>query len=156
MKKYTQIISLSLLFLYSILFTPPAFAKESMTATELLNMISNAKEKQVVLVNFYASWCPPCREEIPHLIQLRKKFASDKVLIIGINLDKSQEIMNAFDKEYKINYPTFHDMGSIQSTYRINAVPFTLVYSKSGKPIYAQAGFADEETLEEAITYGLN
>lgn len=153
MKRYILFSSLFLLF--NLLLTPASFAKQDLSSTELLSMIAQAKGKQAVLVNFYASWCPPCRKEIPHLIRLRKQFNNEELLIIGINLDRSQSIMQNFDKQFKINYPTFHDDGSIQSTYRVMAIPFTLIYSKSGKPVYAQAGFDNAEVLEKAITYGL-
>ena len=132
-----------------------AYAKNTIRDDELLNLIAGAKGKQVVLVNFYASWCPPCREEMPHLINLRKKYSEDELIMIGINLDESADIMKDFNKKMAVNYTTFHDTGAIQRLYRVEAVPFTVIYGKNGNSIYAKAGYVSEETLTKTVEYGI-
>ena len=72
MKKILINLTFALL-VFAFTLTGSALAKDNIQANELLSLIADAKGKQVVLVNFYASWCPPCNEEIPHLIQLREK-----------------------------------------------------------------------------------
>lgn len=131
-----------------------AYAK-TIQANDLLNLIVDAKGKQVVLVNFYASWCPPCVEEVPHLVNLRKKYSEEELKIIGINLDESVDTMTKFNTRMGINYTTFSDTGSIQNLYRIDSIPFTIIYGKSGNTIYAQAGYASENALTKVIEYGM-
>jgi len=132
-----------------------AYAKDTIQPNDLLNLIAEAKGKQVVLVNFYASWCSPCNEEIPHLITLREKYSEDELVMIGINLDETLDIMKSFNEKMAINYTTFHDKGSIQSLYRVSSIPFTVVYGKNGNTIYAKVGYASEATLTNTIEYGI-
>ncbi len=70
--------------------------------------ISNVKE-EMVLVNFFATWCPPCKGEIPYLVDLKKKYEG-KLFIAGIlvNDDSSNEALQGFIKEYGINYFVSH------------------------------------------------
>ncbi len=134
-----------------------SFGSEIRTSGDLLNAVAEAKEKQVVIINFYASWCGPCREEIPHLIEIRKQFPKDKLKIIAINLDDSKETMQAFNKKAGINYESHHDgTGDIQQFFGIQSIPFNLVYSKNGKAIYASPGTINQKRLTEIIEYGLN
>lgn len=133
------------------------FGKEISTSNDLLNVVAEAKGKQVVIINFYASWCPPCREEIPHLIEIRKKYSKNELKIIAINLDESKETMQAFNQKAGINYESHHDgTGSIQQFFGIKGIPFNLVYSKNGKAVYASPGTINQQRLTEIIEYGLN
>ena len=132
-----------------------AYAKNTIQGDELLDLIAGAKGKQVVLVNFYASWCPPCREEMPHLVNLRKKYSEDELIMIGINLDENVAVMDDFNKKMGVNYTTFHDIGEIQRLYRVGSVPFTVIYGKNGNSIYAKAGYMSEETLIKTVEYGM-
>lgn len=132
-----------------------AFAGDIQNSSDLLSEISKSKDKQVVLVNFYASWCGPCRAEIPHLISIRKKYSENDLKIIAINLDDSKNTMEKFNKEMGINYSTFHDSGSIQQFFMVQGIPFNLVYGKNGDAVYADSGIISEQRLTEIIEYGL-
>ena len=126
----------SLLFLLISGFQ--CFAKEIQTSTDLLNEIAHASKKQVVLVNFYASWCSPCRQEIADLIEIRKTFSQEQLKIIGINLE------------------TYHDFqGQISGFFNFQGIPFNIIYGKNGKAVYAQSGSIPFEKLSDLIEYGL-
>ncbi len=154
MKKILINLTFALL-VFAFTLTGSALAKDNIQANELLSLIADAKGKQVVLVNFYASWCPPCNEEIPHLIQLREKYSEDELIMIGINLDQDASTMKKFNKKTGLNYTTFHDTGAIQNLYNISAIPFTVVYGKKGNTIYAEAGYVDAKTLIKTVQYGM-
>ena len=154
MKKIFPIFALLLMF-FGFNADGLASGTKTIRENELLNLIAEAKGKQVVFVNFYASWCPPCRKEMPHLINIRKQYSEDELIMIGINLDETVETMEAFNKHMAVNYKTFHDTGALQRLYRVESVPFTVIYGKSGNAVYAQAGYADEKTLKKTIEYGL-
>lgn len=147
------------LLLAAICFTglsiSQAFAGDIQNSSDLLSEISKSKDKQVVLVNFYASWCGPCRAEIPHLISIRKKYSENDLKIIAINLDDSKNTMEKFNKEMGINYSTYHDSGSIQQFFMVQGIPFNLVYGKNGDAVYADSGIISEQRLTEIIEYGL-
>lgn len=133
-----------------------SYAGDIKTSTDLLDEIAKSSNKQVVLVNFYASWCPPCRQEIQELIELRKQFSPDQLRIIGINLDEEKTAMLDFNKNAGINYETYHDFqGNIYGFFNFQTIPFNIVYSKAGKAIYANAGAVPLQRLTELIEYGL-
>jgi thiol-disulfide isomerase/thioredoxin len=66
-------------------------------------------EGQVVLINFWATWCVPCREEIPDFVELQSKYAADGFIILGISIDTIDVAeVKEFADEYKINYPVLY------------------------------------------------
>lgn len=152
--KFIKTLAVCLIFL--AMTAAQTFAGDIRTSSDLLDSIAACKGKQVVIVNFYASWCPPCREEIPHLINIRNKFSEDTVKIIAVNLDESKEIMQEFNQKAGINYNTYHDStGDIQGFFSIQSIPFNLIYSKNGKAVYASPGSIPESRLTELVEYGL-
>lgn len=152
--KFVKTIAFCLFFL--TVLTSQSLAEEIRTSSDLLDEIASSKGKQTVIVNFYASWCLPCREEIPHLIDIRNKYSREELKIIAINLDESLNAMQEFNKKAGINYQTFHDgTGEIQSFFSIQSIPFNIVYGKSGKAIYASPGSISAQRLSELVEYGL-
>mgnify|MGYP001107922571 FL=1 len=133
-----------------------SYAGDIKTSNDLLNEIASSSNKQVVIVNFYASWCPPCREEIKDLIKVREQFSANDLRIIAVNLDDEASTMQAFNKKAGINYETWHDFqGNISSFFNFQSIPFNIVYSKAGKAIYAKPGAIPLQRLTDLIEYGL-
>ncbi|TLX75810.1 TlpA family protein disulfide reductase [Labilibacter sediminis] len=104
--------------------------------------LSSLKGK-VVLVNFFATWCPPCRKELPYVEeQVWKKYKNNpnfKLLVVGRN--HSQEELIAFNKD-KFEMPFYPDKDrQIFSKFAINTIPRNYVINKQGKIIYASTGF---------------
>lgn len=90
--------------------------------------------KKLIMVNFWASWCPPCRYETPDLINLQEEF-KDKLLIVGVALDNTVEPVKVFAQRYKFNYPIVHDSsGEISYLYGgITSIPTTFIINYEGK-----------------------
>ena len=98
---------LALLLACVALLLAPVAARaqgQSIGTTPLLDLVAAAKGKVVVL-NFFASFCPPCRMEIPGLMKLRSQFSPDEVEIIGISVDNTLTDMDEFARNYDFNYP---------------------------------------------------
>jgi peroxiredoxin len=99
---------------------------------------------QVIVVNFWATWCPPCLEEIPVFIELQKRFADRGLQIIGIALQQAHEIRD-FADEMKINYPVLvgeQDVIRITTEYgnNIGALPYTAIINRDGKIAFVKRG----------------
>lgn len=118
--------------------------------TSLLDLIASFRGK-VVVVNFFASFCPPCRKEIPGLIELRTRFSPDEVEIIGISVDNRLEDMETFVQKYDFNYPVYYGGEELAFAYRVSAIPHNVIYDRVGRMIYNQAGYLAEGDLADLL-----
>ncbi|MGD2119822.1 MAG: TlpA disulfide reductase family protein [Chromatiales bacterium] len=108
----------------------------------------------VVVLNFWASWCPPCRKETPDFIELQNRHQG-KVQFVGIAIDDQQPVAE-FAKSFGINYPTLlGDMAAIEMSRqlgnRFSGLPFTAIFDREGKLQHAHTGGLSRETLEKQL-----
>jgi peroxiredoxin len=96
-----------------------------------------------VVLDLWATWCPPCRAEIPQLIDLQKKFKGKAVMIVGVSLDDTKSKAVDFAKAQGINYTVAHDPrgAKVGGLYQIKGIPATYVIDKKGVIRYAHSGF---------------
>lgn len=125
--------------------TPP-----QVDAAKLLDMVSMNKGK-VVVINFFATWCPPCREEIPGLIALSKTYPTEKVTFIGISVDQDPKKLAPFMQSMEIKYPVFQAAEDIPQLFGVRTIPHNVVYDTEGKLVANQPGFVSEADLREFI-----
>jgi len=116
----------------------------------LLSEIDQHKGKVVVL-NFFATWCEPCREEIPGLVNLRRHYPVDKVAILGISLDENPALVPPFVGKYGINYPVKMASADVLRMFNIRSVPHNTVYDVAGRLVANQPGLIAEEDFKDAI-----
>ena len=104
---------------------------------------------KVVLVNFWATWCPPCREEIPDLIALQAKY-QDTLQIIGVAQDSgSPEDVRKFAADHGMNYPTVLSTPEIEKLFPgVSALPTTFVLDRDGKLAQKHVGMLDPARTE--------
>jgi thiol-disulfide isomerase/thioredoxin len=111
---------------------------------------------KILIINFWATWCPPCLEEIPEFIALQEQYSSKGLQFIGIAID-DQDSVEEYLASIKINYPML--IGSItgialahQLGNSVDTVPFTLVVDRQGQIIYRHPGVFSREQITEIIT----
>lgn len=125
-------------------------AAETIDAGQLLKMVADNKGK-VFVVNVFASWCPPCRDEIPGLVNVRRAFPEDTLRMLGVSVDKEPKALAAYMKELSINYPVRLARGDFIQRVGVTAVPQLLIYNKKGELAINHRGLVDEEDLKNAI-----
>ncbi|WP_320173862.1 TlpA disulfide reductase family protein [Maridesulfovibrio sp.] len=113
---------------------------DTVNAQGIQEIIAKSKGK-VVLVNFWATWCPPCRAEIPELIELRKKFSDDDLVMIGVSVDQDSDAVDEFMlKNEKFNYPVYFAAEDVGASFRIQSIPRTMLYDPAGQRVFDKEG----------------
>lgn len=97
---------------------------------------------QVVVVDFWASWCKPCRQSIPWLNGLRERYASQGLTIIGVNVDAERADAEKFQREVPIDFEVLYDpQGKLAEQFDVQGMPSTFVYDRDGKLVRTLLGF---------------
>lgn len=111
--------------------------------------LSDMKGK-VRLVDFWATWCPPCREEIPGFIALQKKYQAKGLEVIGVSVDQGgPEKVNDFVKKQGINYLSLMSSSEAEAAYGgIRSIPTTFLIDRKGKVVKKYLGATPMETFE--------
>lgn len=109
--------------------------------------------RKVVIVNFWATWCGPCRKEIPDFIEFYKSYKEKGVEILGVSLDREGwEKVTPFLKQNPINYPVVLGNGDIAGKFsNFNAIPTTFIIDKSGKIVDEHTGVMTRSQLEAKV-----
>ncbi len=124
------------------------------------NVSSEALKGKVLIIDFWASWCPPCREEIPGFIELQKRYGDMGLQVIGFSCDRIPKEHNAFLKKKHVNYPSIFLSTSngdkIRAAFEkeigsIKAIPTTLIVDKKGTIVFKHVGYADTAAFEKFI-----
>ena len=108
---------------------------------------------KVLLVTFFTTWCPPCRQEIPTLIKLQADFGSQGFSVIGMSLDKKgPKVVVKMIKKEKINYPVVMAKGKTAGSFGgVIGVPTSFLVNKQGEIVKRYSGYIPRSTLEEDI-----
>ena len=98
-----------------------------------VNLLEVIGKNQVTLVNFWATWCPPCRGEIPELNRFYQKYGKQKVTLLAVNLQEEPSKVKTFVKKNRMEFPVLTDTaGKVARLYKIYAIPTTLVVDSRG------------------------
>lgn len=120
--------------------------------------LSDQKGK-VVLMNIWATWCPPCREETPELVALYNQYKDQGLVILGVSIDEQGEsVVRPFIKEFKVSYPIYIDKDeTVMEKYGpVMGIPTTYIIDKQGKIRYFAVGALTKKELEPRIKQLLN
>lgn len=104
-----------------------------------------------VIVNFFASWCPPCQEEMPLLVELERQLDAEKEILLGVNMtsqEKNVKDVQVFMDHYNASFPVVYDKdGKVMKDYRIIGIPTTIVVNENGMIERRINGMITEEML---------
>jgi thiol-disulfide isomerase/thioredoxin len=112
---------------------------------------------KVVLLNFWATWCGPCKLEIPWLVALQEQYRGDLV-VLGFSVDDTVEKMRPYATDMQINYPLLVGLGreDVQDAYGpLWALPLTVIIDRAGNISYRHTGIATQEEFDQAIQAAL-
>jgi len=109
---------------------------------------------QVVLINFWATWCGPCRKEMPFLEQIQKKYAPLGFTMVGVNVEEDTRLMDAFLNDVPVTFPILLDpANSVSKLYNVSAMPSTVIVDRKGNVRFIHQGYkpGDESKYQDMI-----
>lgn len=114
--------------------------------------LSDYKGKVVVL-DFWATWCPPCRKEIPRFIELYNRYRSRGLAVIGVSMDESTADIKRFAKKFKMNYPILLGAGrdDLEGAFGSHPLPAAFVIGRDGRICAMHDGLTPIEQFEREI-----
>lgn len=106
-----------------------------------------------VMLNFWATWCPPCRAEMPYLQEIYEQWTSQGLVLLAINLRESSSQVKGFLQSYGLSFPVLLDStGSVGNKYNISGIPATFFIDKDGIIQGIRVGaFPNKEAIEEYL-----
>lgn len=134
---------------------------EEVNGQQLQQVINSYEGEKVVLVNMWATWCGPCVEEFPHILELQQKY-EDQLQVIFVSADFDKDTARGFLKEQGVNWTTYFKTGNDQdfinslSDKWTGAMPFTKIINKQGELVASWENKADLETFESNVKQALN
>ena len=126
--------------------TAPDFTLRSLNGP---NLRLAEQRGRVVLVNFWATWCGPCKQEMPHLNRLYDKYRSAGFVLLGVNVDEDATVAAGAASKLGMHFPVLFDsQKSVSRLYDLQSMPSTVLIDRDGRVRYLHRGY--HEGLEEA------
>jgi thiol-disulfide isomerase/thioredoxin len=149
--------SLAIAALAAVAFVPPASGTDVGQAAPAFVLPSAKGEPvaldklrgKVVYVDFWASWCGPCRRSFPWMNEMQQKYGSKGFVIVGVNVDKKRADADKFLAQNPAAFAiAFDEAGTTPSAYAVKGMPSSYLIDGTGKVVYVERGFTDERKAE--------
>ncbi|MBI5483956.1 MAG: TlpA family protein disulfide reductase [Deltaproteobacteria bacterium] len=131
--------------------TAPAFKVTAITGQSIT---LDSYRGQVLLLDFFATWCQPCRQSIPHLVEMSRKYGGQGLQVLGLSADvDGAGVVKAFAGEYGIRYPLALADDTVTADFGVRSVPVMIVIDKKGKVAEIYRGYSNEmgRSLEKLL-----
>jgi peroxiredoxin len=121
---------------------PPMAPDFTLKSREGVNIKLSELRGQVVMVNFWASWCGPCRQEMPLLQQLYDRYQSLGFSLLGVNVDEDKTAADKMLSDIPVSFPILYDSRSqVSKEYQVKAMPSTFIVDRDGRIRYLHKGY---------------
>lgn len=133
--------TLNLILLASAAFGPTAFAADTLDLAQYRG--------KLVLVDFWASWCAPCRHSFPWLNEMQAKYADRGLVVVGVNVDRERDDAEHFLREVPARFRMVYDpSGTLAATYDVPGMPTSFVFGPDGNILNKHIGFQQRSRAE--------
>lgn len=125
----------------------PDFSEKDITSDGIVD--SNNLAGKVLLINFWATWCPPCRKEIPALMRIQEEYQDKGFSVIGISMDEGgRKIVSKFVKKLEMNYPVFIGNAKLGRNFGgVMGIPVSFLVDRQGNVVKRLDGYISEKVL---------
>jgi peroxiredoxin len=116
------------------------------------NLKLSSYRGKVVILDFWATWCDPCRDEIPHFVEMQNKYRGQGLQIIGVSMDDDPQPVHDFYSKFKMNYPVVMGNAQTGSLYGgILGLPITFVIGGNGRIVAKHIGATENSVFEKEV-----
>src|SRR5947209_15563912 len=130
----------------------PQAPQLSLTDLDGHSLNTSAYNGKVLLVSFWAAWCLPCNEEVPHFVELQQKYQNQGLQTIGFSVDDARDDLRNFYQKFKMNYPVVPaDQKTLSAYGGLPGLPTTLLIDRRGRIREKYVGYTDFNKLEQRI-----
>lgn len=139
-----------------VAWSSPSFAADAPVPAEQFDLSDYTG--RVVYVDFWASWCGPCRQSFPFMQEMQEKYAADGLSIVAVNVDTDSTLATNFLSEVEHNFTIVMDpQGQLAEQYQLQGMPSSYLIDRDGQQIQSHTGFRqkDREALEAKIQQAL-
>ncbi len=137
----------SILFLFVLLTASTVQAQPEADIRDISQFNLEQYRGKVVYLDFWASWCKPCKKSFPWMNRLKQKFPSDRFEVVTINLDSKREPMLKFLEHVPAEFTVYHDgSGKIAEKFKLPGMPTSFIIDRNGKPVSRHIGFYSDKT----------
>ncbi|MCL2602083.1 MAG: TlpA family protein disulfide reductase [Treponema sp.] len=152
----TQVFARAGLTLLSQGVTPRDFTLETLATTQGSNLTLSELKGKAVLLNFWATWCPPCRDEMPSMEALYRRYKDAGLEIVAVNVREDRGQVQSFMASYRLSFPAVLDAdGRVSGIYGVRALPTSFLINKEGKIVARLVGFSNWDTPEKHAVFEL-
>jgi thiol-disulfide isomerase/thioredoxin len=141
--------------LCSLLFSLSFSALSNDESTAEVNVIQNfekliaSHKGKVIYLDFWASWCGPCRKSFPWMNSIQKKYQQQDLVIISVNVDNNKKLADEFLAEVPANFNVFYDpKGKVARKFKLKGMPSSYIIDRSGKMVSAHVGFSESKKIK--------
>jgi thiol-disulfide isomerase/thioredoxin len=129
------------LLLLPVLLSAVLFSSAHAASSDL-NL--DAYKGKVVYIDFWASWCGPCKQSFPWMKAMHEKYNKEGLVILAVNVDQEKKKADDFLKEYTPDFPVIFDStGTLATQFKVQTMPSSYMLDRNGKPRYRHLGFHD-------------
>ncbi|MBA6263225.1 TlpA family protein disulfide reductase [Colwellia sp. Bg11-12] len=143
-----KLVTLLFIFITSLCLSNVSFAETSAEKNVLQNfetLISSHKGK-VIYLDFWASWCGPCRKSFPWMNNIQDKYQQQGLVIISVNVDNNKALADKFLAEIPANFTVFYDpKGKVARQFKLKGMPSSYIIDRSGKVVSPHVGFSQSK-----------
>jgi thiol-disulfide isomerase/thioredoxin len=139
---------LTIAFFVSLFFTTQSVANQYNQGEVLQNFekLISAHQGKIIYLDFWASWCGPCRKSFPWLNDMQKKYQQQGLVIISVNVDNEKALAEEFLTQVPAKFKVFYDpKGKVARKFKLKGMPSSYIIDRSGKVVSTHVGFSDSK-----------
>ena len=103
------------------------------------------------LPSLYATWCPPCRMEIPELVRVRDAYPASQMLLVGLAVDDDSAPVVPFIRKAGVDYPVYLAGRDVTDAYGVTSVPHNAFFARDGRLVISEPGMADANVIRQVV-----